>query len=331
MIAELLACLLHQEAFWKLVQDDLATRLLSVPREDLDATISAERLWLAPIQKEDASDFAVTLELMLSDLESSRSTVARYNDTLDTSQSRSLMSPLVIRARRWGIMQRLDESSIQLPEQLKPHIAKFESFYKELHECRKLQWSWSHGTARIRVNTAEGECELVVTSHQMLVLLHFNDSPSLSAEDVVSRCGLSQEVISRCLTELSSTPTCLLRIIHDSGVERFEPNPEYRPSATSLSTATNLDVLSMTTENDTSHGEQAANSCQSSPSNMHPFMVLAATMRVMKRLKRSRITKLFKEIRSETRDFFTPPNALLKRQLDVLLDKGFLERSEDDM
>ena len=70
--------------------------------------------------------------------------------------------------------------------QMTEYLEQFQQFYLQKHSGRVLKWCHSLGHCLLRAKFRHGQKELDVSFHQTLVLLLFNDTDSLSLEDIAS-------------------------------------------------------------------------------------------------------------------------------------------------
>lgn len=65
--------------------------------------------------------------------------------------------------------------AVKIPRNVQQATASFEQFYKTKHSGRKLTWKHSLAHCQLKATFSRGNKELIVSSHQAVVLLAFND------------------------------------------------------------------------------------------------------------------------------------------------------------
>ncbi len=70
----------------------------------------------------------------------------------------------------------------------------FKKYYTTKHNGRKLMWQHSWGQCSIRSHFAAGMKELTVSLFQTLVLLLFNNTDSLSFNDIVQATAIGNVI-----------------------------------------------------------------------------------------------------------------------------------------
>ena len=91
-----------------------------------------------------------------------------------------------------------------LPPALAASCDAFEAFYLAKHGGRRLAWQTAMGHADVRATFSGGRRhELNVSTHQMVVLLLFNDADVLPYADVAARTGIAGPELKRALQSMA--------------------------------------------------------------------------------------------------------------------------------
>jgi cullin 1 len=107
----------------------------------------------------------------------------------------------VLGAAFWPLSQ--SNTQFQLPSPLQQSWTRFNNFYMEKHNGRKLQWLWHLSKGEIKAQlskTGKGAVyTFQVSLYQMAILLLFNDADAISYEDIQKATSLSSSPLDSSL------------------------------------------------------------------------------------------------------------------------------------
>lgn len=213
---------------------------------------------------------------------------------------------------------------LNLPAELARWQASFASFYgKQYSDYRQLVWQHSLSTVLLRANFPKGAKELSVSLLQGLVLLLFNDADELGYDTIKEQLGLKDErELQRTLLSLSVGKARVLtksvKAPEVTSEDVFGYNAGF--SAPLHRIKINNIQLKETSE------ENAKTNAEIVQERQHA--IDAAIVRVMKMRKTLAHKLLVQEVMTQLR--FQLTNADLKKRIDNLIEREFLERSTSD-
>lgn len=306
------------EAFYK---KDLAKRLLL----GRFASIDAEKAAISKLKAECGSQFTSKLEGMFKDVELSKDAMASFRRSPAASASLSQLCPgidvnvQVLTSGFWPTYPVLD---CALPEELAAAQHIFSEHYLQKHSGRKLAWINSLGTCIIKAHFNSGDKELSVSLFQAAVLLLFNDEEKLSLPDIVAATGLEDRELRRTLQSLACGRE---RVLHKDPKGRevldgdcFSFNSAY--TSRLYRVRINAIQLKETAEEQAKTNESVLQDRQ--------YQVDAAIVRIMKTRKTLAHKLLVNELVAQLR--FPVVGADLKKRIESLIDREYLERDPDD-
>eukprot|EP00775_Hariotina_reticulata_P012777 gene12777-12905_t len=200
----------------------------------------------------------------------------------------------------------------------------FKEFYsKQYSTYRQLAWQHSLSTAMLKANFPKGSKELSVSLLQALVLLLFNDADELSYEAIKEQLGTSDEKeLQRTLLSLSVGKVRVL--------SKSPKGPECNPGDVfSYNAAFSNPLFRIKINNiqlKETQEENAKTNAQVVQERQHA--IDAAIVRVMKMRKTLAHKLLVQEVMTQLR--FQLTNSDLKKRIDNLIEREFLERSSSD-
>eukprot|EP00878_Enallax_costatus_P001922 GHUV01002084.1.p1 GENE.GHUV01002084.1~~GHUV01002084.1.p1 ORF type:complete len:775 (+),score=225.89 GHUV01002084.1:456-2780(+) len=332
------------EAFYK---KDLAKRLLL----GRSASMDAEKLMISKLKTGCGGNFTANIEGMFRDMDVASETMdlfrrqyARDNRLAEKQQQPGAAAPepagpaahtssssspgsgidvhvTVLTQAHWPTQTLLE---LNLPSELVHWQTRFKDFYsKHYSTYRQLVWQHSLSTAMLRANFSKGTKELSVSLMQALVLLLFNDADELTFAEIKDQLGVKDErELQRTMLSLSVGKVRVLTKnrkgpeVSPSDVFAYNSafsNPLFRIKINNIQ-------LKETQEENTKTNEQVVQERQ--------HAIDAAIVRIMKMRKQLSHKLLVQEVMTQLR--FQLTNADLKRRIDNLIEREFLERSSTD-
>ncbi|CBZ52509.1 hypothetical protein NCLIV_022980 [Neospora caninum Liverpool] len=239
-----------------------------------------------------------------------------------------------------------------LPGVLAREAKTFETFYLGHHNGRVLKWNLGLGKATVRGLLRHSRHDFECTTLQMIFLLAFNFLPPapVSVRDLLEpffavSSTLSLAELKRQLISLT-TPRCKILLRTSPGDSSNAPELKDTDSLTVNLDYTNklrrvrvpLIAVSATAGSGeagdgwpTPHVEvQAGADVPSSVEQDRNYLVEAAVVRVMKTRRRLGHNDLLVEVTRHLAPRFRPSPALIKRRIEKLIEREFLERDVAD-
>jgi len=299
----------------------LARRLINKTSYSEDC----ERSMLSGLKEACGFDFIAKLQKMFNDVQNSRDLNQSFQDSLVSNQT-SLpgdFSIMVLTHGMWPLT--IPENGFNVPGVLLPFMQVFGSFYDTQHQGRKITWLFHLSQADVRTNYLSRKFEFTVTNYQMAVLFLFNDSSKLSLKSIMDATGLKPGELKRVLYSLLLTK--LLRKNPPSRnfqlTDQLALNPGFKHARTKLNVA-------RTMERSSTRETQVQDAQTHQQSQEYRKIVLqAAIVRIMKARKTLEHSNVIQETIQQTRKLFNPSVALIKKCIEYLIEKGYLERVSD--
>ncbi|KAI0225771.1 hypothetical protein L0F63_006951 [Massospora cicadina] len=304
----------------------LAKRILMGSRNDLPAE-DAERALLQKLRLECGVQFTAKLEGMFKDL-ATASDVAQAFRQSQGAPSRDLpfdLNVTVLTSSVWPL--RAPPPCILPPDALKA-VAVYSDFYKLRHSGRKLTWILKLGTCDIRAQFGDRRFELITNTYHMIILLLFNTNDALSYGEIRGQTGLQDFELRRHLSSLSAGRHTLL-LKGSDGADTFRLNLEFRAPTIRVKLPTPFTRLDAEAVNRVETQDLGMTRAEVEAARGH--LIEAAIVRVMKTRRRLPHARLVAEVTSHLQSRFQADPAMIKRKIEALIDREFLERIEGDM
>jgi len=232
---------------------------------------------------------------------------------------------------------------------------KFQDFYDNSTEKRKLQWLYNYGTVTLaaRFTNAKLPIQLVLTPLQASILMCFNLNQKITFEELMTHLWPTQSGATRSVLTTSQSSNAM----HDMSLEeilRFAIQPlvyfKYKVIAKEkdadpkkenikkgdvflLRERVPVKKLPRKIQFPPGSAQQAkkeANEDHELVMKQREFEVEAAMVRVMKARNRLDWNRLQVEVIDILKQRFIPDAKMLKKRLESLIDRKFFERDEND-
>ncbi|EMC98474.1 hypothetical protein BAUCODRAFT_32519 [Baudoinia panamericana UAMH 10762] len=311
------------EAFYK---KDLARRLLMAR----SASADAERSMLTRLKTECGAGFTQNLEQMFKDVELAREEMQSYKQRLEDrigyEKGKNVdLSVNILSAAAWPSYP---DIPVVVPSNVKRAIDDFELHYKSKHTGRKLDWKHALAHCQMRASFKKGSKELVVSSFQAVVLLLFNgvaEDEHVPHSRILAETGLPEAEVNRTLQSLACAKLRPLTK-HPKGREvnstdTFTLNldfshPKYRVKINQVQ------LKETKEENRETHHRVAED---------RNFECQAAIVRILKGRKKIAHAELVSETIKATMSRGVLAVGDIKRNIDRLIEKDYMEREEGGM
>ncbi|GJN80940.1 hypothetical protein PLIIFM63780_004470 [Purpureocillium lilacinum] len=212
------------------------------------------------------------------------------------------------------------------PAEISTEIERFARFYKHKHDGRKLTWLWHLCKGEIRTGyckSSKTPFTFQVSIYQMAILLLFNEKDSYTYEDMLSATQLSNEVLDQALAVILKAKVLLM-----SGGSGDKPGPgkafslNYDFKNKKIRVNLNLGGVKETKQEEAETNKTIEED--------RKLVLQSAIVRIMKARKKMKHTQLVSETINQIRSRFVPKVGDIKKCIEILLDKEYLERLEDD-
>jgi len=251
--------------------------------------------------------------------------IALSQDLLDEYRTKSSgndekMSAMVLKFSTWPFKKY--EGTVNLPAEMSTALASFTEFYKQRHERHKLEWNHSLGTVTMSATFDNDEKELSVSLYQAVVLLLFQEENKLGFQDILQRSGLKSEDLIPTLQSLALGKARVLmkrptgKDINDT--DEFIYNVKFTDKRRKIHIPS---IQQQETVEETKQIEQAIDMDRQAS-------IDAAIVRIMKGVKKLLDEELKIRTIEALRKHFIPSVPDIKKRIEHLLEREYIERDE---
>ncbi|KAK1146407.1 hypothetical protein N8T08_003194 [Aspergillus melleus] len=328
------------EAYYK---KHLSRRLLMKRAVSMDA----ERQMISKMKMEVGNQFTQRLESMFKDMTISEDLTASYKEHIrqaaDPDRKPIDLEVNVLTSTMWPmeVMSATKGDGVQascvIPKEVESVKQSFEKFYLGKHSGRKLSWQPSMGSADIRAtfqrsNGKTQRHELNVSTYAMVILLLFNDLPadkSLTFEEIQARTMIPEHDLVRNLQSLAVAPKT--RVLKKEPMSKdVKPSDAFFFNNDFHSPYMKVRIGVVSGGANKVENQDQRKDTEKRMTEERNSTVEAAIVRIMKQRKQLAHTKLVGEVLSQLASRFVPDVNMIKRRIESLIDREYLDRVGED-
>ncbi|KAE8221728.1 hypothetical protein CF319_g4955 [Tilletia indica] len=317
---------LHEkDVFERYYKQHLAKRLLQARSVSDDA----ERGMMAKLKVECGHGYVQKLQGMLNDMKVSEEITKSFQNSLDKS-GRKLpydMSVNVLTSTYWPISAQAP--ACQMPALLLNGRKAFEQFYANRHSGRVLTWHPHFGSADVRVTFKNKKHELNVFTYALVILLLFEDTPDegegsrLTYEHIRDTTEIPAADVQRTLQSLACGKYKIL--LKEPKGKDINPGDRFSFNTTFSAPLARIKIAQVVAKVETPvERKETAEKVEEERKSVTE----ACIVRIMKNRKTLGHNELVNEVVRQLSSRFVPSPASIKKRIEALIDREYLERSE---
>mmetsp|Transcript_11025 Transcript_11025/g.19100 ORF Transcript_11025/g.19100 Transcript_11025/m.19100 type:complete len:748 (-) Transcript_11025:342-2585(-) len=314
-VVKLLAYISDKDLFAEFYRKKLSRRLL----HDKSSSDDHERSILSRLKQQCGAAFTSKMEGMVTDLQLARDKQKAFQDWMD-SKAKTLPIDVSVTVLTTGFWPTYKTIELALPREMVEGVQLFAEFYDLENKHRKLTWVYSLGSCMVKGNFGQKPIEMTMSTMQAAICLLFNDAEELSYKEISERVNLQDDDVLRLLHSLSCAKYKLLNKTPATKIigktDTFSFNLKFtdrmRRIKIPLPPVDEKKKVIEDVDKERKH------------------TIDAAIVRIMKARKVLQHQQLVMEVVSQLQRMFKPDLKLIKRQIESLVDREYLERDKDN-
>lgn len=233
---------------------------------------------------------------------------------------------MILCSGSWPIAQILNDSQLQIPKTINESIKTIESFYIQRHSGRKLLWLYHCCRTEVEATFGGTKYLLLLSLYQATVLELFNTSLAFSFSQIQAAVKLCKETLAGILevfvrAKIICASNCDPQDWNTYSSGDFCLNEGFCSKKTKI----NLNVtLKSETKNEVLKPSKGIDEDRS-------ILIQAAIVRIMKSQKSMKFNQLVNEAVANLQSKFNPQVSDIKRNIEMLIEKEYLERQPDEI
>ncbi|XP_050305798.1 cullin-2 [Anthonomus grandis grandis] len=225
----------------------------------------------------------------------------------------------VLQAGAWPLGQAV-VTPFSLPQQLEKSVQMFETFYHNGFNGRKLTWLHHLCQAELKLGYLKKPYVVTVQTFQMAILLLFEKVDVLSCKEIRETLQLNADQFKRHAISLVES-----KLLLTDTEELDETETNLRLNLDYSNKRTKFRITAAIQRETPQEVEQTINSVEED----RKMYLQAAIVRIMKSRKVLKHNLLIQEVYSQSKVSFAPSVQLIKKCIESLIDKQYIERTKD--
>ncbi|EAQ87198.1 hypothetical protein CHGG_03817 [Chaetomium globosum CBS 148.51] len=312
-----------KDVFQKFYSRMLARRLVHSNSSSDDAETSM----INKLKEACGFEYTNKLQRMFLDMQISKDLNSGFREHVQTLGTKGLDSSYsILGTGFWPLTA--PGTNFDPPEEVSADCERFSRYYKNKHEGRKLTWLWQLCKGEVKANyvkNAKMPYTFQVSIYQMAILLLFNEKDKNTYEELASATQLNNEALDPALGILLKAKVLNLEPGSGGGSKvgpgsSFTLNYEFKNKKYRVN-------LNVGMKSETKQEEAETNKTIEEDRKL---LLQSAIVRIMKARKHMKHQQLVSEAINQIRARFVPKVSDIKKCIEILLDKEYLERLEED-
>ena len=302
------------DVFQKFYSKALAKRLVN----SNSASDDAEASMISKLKQTCGYEWTQKFQRMFQNMGTSKALMQKFKKKMVASDLLlNDFNVMVLTSGSWPFTA--NNEQLRLPSELEKCCDRFRMFYMAEHQGRKLNWlphlSKGEIVTHFTKDHKSGKAmsyTLQASTHQMAILLHFNDATSVTLEELVASLQISQEQLSGVLGVLLKT-----KLITLSGTT-YTLNNAFKNKKIKVNI--NMPIKS--------EAKAESENVHKTIEEDRKLIIQACIVRIMKTRKRMKHNELITTSIDQLKSRFQPKVPAIKAQIGTLIEKDYLERVE---
>ncbi|OZJ06312.1 hypothetical protein BZG36_00729 [Bifiguratus adelaidae] len=311
-----------KDVFQKFYSKMLAKRLVNAT----SASDDAEASMISKLKSACGAEYTSKLQRMFTDISLSKELNDSFREQMQLNHDASEFggvdfSVLVLGAGSWPLTA--PTTAFSIPEAVVKPYEKFGKFYNAKYSGRKLNWLFQLSKGELKGTYMKGSkvgYTLQVSAYQMGILLQYNQADSLTFEELSNATQLAPEALTPALTIL-----CKAKVLIQSGGNTVgEPGSKYDLNFDFKSKKVKINLNVPIKSEQKGETEETHKNIEED----RKLLMQAAIVRIMKTRKTMKYVNLVDEVITQLQSRFKPKVTDIKKCIEILLEKEYIERVE---
>jgi len=322
---QLFSYLNDKDLFAEIYRNQLSKRLLN----QRSASDDMERLMIGKLKLKCGAQFTAKMEGMLNDLSIGVDHSTSFTQYCESCEQKSSIGKVefVVQILTTGYWPSFKQVDCNLPKVMQQCTAIFQAYYDGSTTHRRLQWVNSLGNANVKGVFNKKSYDLQVVTLQAVVLLAFNEFESTPQPFpvIMQHLEMNEDVLKRVLHSLSCGKYKVIKRSTADGEDNKSSGTIKSTDLFQVNDAFTCPMRKIRIPMASLDDTQSVKRVEEDRS----IAIEASIVRIMKARKTLAHQQLIAEVLAQLA-FFKPDPRVIKRRVEALIDREYLERDEEN-